>query len=402
MILAASASAAASSEKTIYNFQGGNDGAGGGGNLVADSAGNLYGTTNAGGGATACGYFGNQTEGCGTIFELSPPAAGHGTWTETVLYRFQGGSDGSYPNNGLVRDPAGNLYGIATGNSTICICDVIFELSPQSDGTWVQSSLFTTYYPTDYEPIGALALDSAGNLYGTTSPATNCGAVFQLSPPAAGGVPWTENLIYQFPSTRNAYDLCAPIGTLVLDKSGNIYGATQGVVGGATTGSVYRLKPPAVPGQPWTISVLHDFTGGDDGYQPEAGVIFHNGMNLYGTTFWGGTNKSGTVFELSPPAPGETGWTKTTIFNFDAFTTGQSPLGLVFDKTGNIYGATRFSVGGEGEVFELSPPSAPGNPWTETTLYSWNCDCAPVSLIFDKGNALYGTYNDGQAFAIFP
>ncbi|MFZ0321863.1 MAG: choice-of-anchor tandem repeat GloVer-containing protein [Candidatus Sulfotelmatobacter sp.] len=153
--------------------------------------------------------------------------------------------------------------------------------------------------------------------------------------------------------------------------------------------------------------VLHDFTGGDDGFQPEAGVIFHNGMSLYGTTFWGGTEKSGTVFELSPPAAGKTGWTKTTIFNFDAYTTGQSPLGLVSDKAGNIYGAARFSVDGNGEVFELSPPAALGSPWTETTLYSWTCDCGPASLIFDKGNALYGlgaggTNNEGQAFAIFP
>ncbi|MFZ0321862.1 MAG: choice-of-anchor tandem repeat GloVer-containing protein [Candidatus Sulfotelmatobacter sp.] len=230
LILAASASATAPSEKTIYNFQAGNDGAGPSGNLVADSAGNLYGTTADGGGSAACQNGGTQIQGCGTIFELSPPSAGHGTWTETVLYRFQGGTDGSNPNGGLVRDAAGNLYGIATGNSTICICDVIFELSPQSDGTWVQSTLFTTYYPTDYEPIGALALDTAGNLYGFTSATDNCGGIFQLSPPVSGGYPWTETLIYQFPSNRS--DLCASAGPMIVDKFGNLYGTTQGVVGG--------------------------------------------------------------------------------------------------------------------------------------------------------------------------
>ena len=408
MILAISASASSPSEKNIYNFQWGNDGADPSGDLVADSAGNLYGTTIAGGGATACQNGGTQVEGCGTIFELSPPTAGHGTWTETVLYRFQGGTDGSYPNSGLVLDSSGNLYGIATGNSTICICDVIYELTPQSDGTWVQSALYTTYYPTNFEPIGALALDAAGNLYGVTSPTNNCGAVFELSPPVAGGTPWIETLIFQFPSTRNANDLCGPIGPVVLDKSGNVYGTTQGVTGGATTGSVYKLKPPAVPGQPWTISVLHDFAGGDDGFQPEAGVIFHNGMNLYGTTFWGGTNKAGTVFELTPPAAGQTGWVKTAIFNFDPSTSGQGPYRIVADKAGNLFGATRFSVGGGGgEIFELSPPSTQGSPWTETTLYSWTCDCAPTGVIFDKGVALYGvgaggTNNDGTVIALIP
>jgi uncharacterized repeat protein (TIGR03803 family) len=409
VVFAISASASGPSEKTIYNFQWGNDGASPSGNLVADSAGNLYGTTGAGGGATACGNGGTQVEGCGTIFELSPPAQSGGTWTETVLYRFQGGSDGSFPNSGLVLDSAGNLYGIATGNSTICVCDVIFKLSPQSGGTWTQSVLYTTNYPTNYEPIGTLALDSAGNLYGVTSPTNNCGTVFRLSPPAGGGTPWTETLIYQFPSTRNAYDVCGPIGALVLDKSGNVYGATQGVVGGATTGSVYRLKPPAITGQPWTISVLHDFTGGADGYQPEAGVIFHNGMNLYGTTFFGGANSAGTVFQLSPPSAGHTGWTKTTIFDFDASTSGQGPYGIVFDNAGNIYGATRFAVsGGGGEIFKLSPPSTQGGAWTETTLYSFGCSCYPTGVIRDKGIALYGlsggggTVNEGTAFAIIP
>ena len=408
MILAISASASGPSEKTIYNFHGGNDGSDATGNLVADSAGNLYGTTESGGGSTACGFSGSQPQGCGTVFELSPPAAGGGTWTETVLYRFQGGSDGSNPNAGLTIDSSGNLYGIATGNSTLCDCDVIFKLSPQS-GAWVQSVLYTTDYPTDYEPIGSLTLDSAGNLYGFTSAAVNCGGIFQLSAPVSGGTSWTETEIFQFPSTRNDPDLCAPIGSLVLDKSGNLYGATQGVVGGFGTGAVFKLKPPATSGQPWSLSVLHEFTGGDDGFQPEAGVIFHDGMNLYGTTYWGGTNNAGTVFELSPPAAGETGWVKTTIFDFDAYTTGQSPVGLVFDKAGNLYGTTRFGMSGlGGEIFELSPPSAPGGAWIETTLYTTNCDCSAAGLVFDKGNSLYGllpwggTASEGAAFAITP
>jgi hypothetical protein len=409
MILAVSASASGPSEKNIYSFQWGDDGAEPGGNLVADSAGNLYGTTAIGGGATACQNGGTQTQGCGTVFELSPPAGGRGTWSETVLYRFQGGSDGSYPNTGLTIDSAGNLYGIATGNSTICICDVIYKLSPQSDGTWVQSVLYTTDYPTDYEPIGSLTLDSAGNLYGFTSDESNCGGIFQLSPPVSGGTPWTETEIFQFPNSRNNPDLCAPIGSLVLDKSGNLYGATQGVVGGYGTGAVFKLKRPATSGQPWTLSVLHEFTGGDDGFQPEAGVIFHDGMNLYGTTYWGGTNKAGTVFELSPPAAGGTGWVKTTIFNFDASATGQNPVGLIFDKAGNIYGTTRIGTSGlGGEIFQLSPPSAQGGAWTETTLYTTTCDCSASGLVFDKGNSLYGlfpwagTASEGAAFGITP
>jgi hypothetical protein len=403
VILSITASATGPSEKTIYNFQWGNDGADPTGDLVADGAGNLYGTTGIGGGATACQNGGTQVQGCGTIFELSPPAAGHRTWSETVLYRFQGGTDGSYPNGGLTIDSAGNLYGIATGNSTICICDVIFKLSPQSDGTWLQSVLYTTDYPTDYEPIGALTLDSAGNLYGVTSATNNCGTVFQLSPPASGSGPWNENVLHQF---LGKSDGCAPAGPLALDKFGNVYGTTGGA---SVNGNVFKLKPPATQGDPWGIVILHEFTGGNDGYEPLSSVVFHNGMNLYGTTFWGGTNKSGTVFELSPPAAGQTGWVKTTIFNFGESTTGGGPYRIVFDKAGNIYGATEYaSSGSGGEIFKLSPPSAPGGPWTETTLYTTTCDCAATGVVFDKGNSLYGlfpwagTASEGAAFAITP
>jgi uncharacterized repeat protein (TIGR03803 family) len=404
------AGAAAPQEKTIYSFQGGNDGSFPSANLVADSEGNLYGMTEAGGGSPNCGQNGSENQGCGTIFKLTPPAKTGGAWAESILYSFQGSGDGSQPSGGLTIDAAGNLYGVAGGGSSSCGCGVIFELSPSSSGVWAQSVLYTfTDGPGGGYPIGSLALDSAGRLYGITSARDNCGDVFEATPPSQGGTIWTEAVIYQFQGGKS--DGCAPAGTLVFDKAGNLYGTAQSG-GQKDVGIAYRLKPPTAPGAPWALSILHSFTGGTDGAQPVGGLIFH-GADLFGTTYGGGNNGDGVVFQLSPPAKGKTTWVETPILTFNSRSSGQGPLtAVVFDKAGNLYGTTRFCVGGVGgEVFELSPPAQTGNPWTESTLYSFTCGsdgCNIGGLAFDKGSALYGlsgsggTAGDGVAFAVIP
>ena len=410
LLLASAAWGAAPQEKTIYSFQSGNDGAIPSANLVADSLGNLYGMTEVGGGSPNCGQIGGQNTGCGTIFKLTPPVKSGGAWTESILYSFQGSSDGSQPTGGLTIDAAGNLYGIAGGGLSTCQCGVIFELTRNTGGTWEQAVLYTfTNGPGGGYPIGTLALDSTGHLYGITSALNNCGVVFEATPPAEGGAGWTEAVIYEFQGGKT--DGCAPSGVLALDASGNLYGTAQSG-GRVNAGIAYRLKPPTGTGEPWALTILHSFTGGTDGGQPIGGVIFH-GADLFGTTYSGGNDGDGVVFQLSPPAKGKTVWVDSPILTFNARTNGQGPLtALVFDRAGNLYGTTRFCPGGVGgEIFELSPPAQQGNPWSETTLYSFTCGkdgCNAGALTFDKGSALYGvsssggTAGEGVVFAVLP
>ena len=180
-------------EQVLYAFQGGNDGDYPSGGLILDSSGNLYGTTQFGGGSTAC------NTGCGTAFELSPSS--NGGWTETILHNFQGGNDGGSPTAGLIFDKAGNLYGTTQiGGGTTCSgvgCGTVFELSPNGSGGWTETILYSFLNsPDGYEPQG-LIFDGSGNLYGTTAfggqygcgpdGENYCGTVFELSPNGTGG-----------------------------------------------------------------------------------------------------------------------------------------------------------------------------------------------------------------------
>lgn len=162
---AGKAFAAPPPESLVYSFQGSADGSGPYGELVADAHGNLYGTTVSGG-----------SYGFGTIFKVVPPADEHGSWTETVIYEFQGGAvgDGASPYSGLVLDHAGNLYGTTLfgGSQAICPdCGVVFKLAKPAapDGAWTESVLWSFGAAGDgIFPFGALTIDPKGNLYGTT------------------------------------------------------------------------------------------------------------------------------------------------------------------------------------------------------------------------------------------
>jgi uncharacterized repeat protein (TIGR03803 family) len=272
----------------LYNFRGGTDGANPYAELIFDAAGNLYGTT-LNGGSTGTGY--------GTVFELTPAAGG--TWTEQVLYSFRGGTDGTWPYAGLIFDAAGNLYG-TTPNGSTNNGGIAFELTPAAGGTWTEKVLYSFQGGTEgWNPFAGLIFDAAGNLYGTTAAgggAQNAGTVFELTP-AAGGT-WTEKVLW---SLRNPPDGNAPYSKLIFDGAGNLYGTT---VHGGTPGygMVFELTPAA--GGTWTEQVLHSFSGwigGRDGANPLAGLIFDGAGNLYGTTDEGGTSGAGTVFEVTPP-----------------------------------------------------------------------------------------------------
>jgi uncharacterized repeat protein (TIGR03803 family) len=382
---------AANKYKVLHKFTG-NDGANPDkGFLVLDKAGNLYGTTPNG------GAFGQ-----GTVFVLKPSS--NGTWRERVLHSFSGlsdgglplagltfgapgvlygttyqgggafqlkhnldgswtdtvlnvfaGADGVHPDAGLIRDAAGNLYGTTiVGGNFNCNsqqgCGVVFELTPNPDGTWTESVLYTFNGGTDGAlPTARLAFDAAGNLYGTTAAGggANAGTVFRLTP--SGGA-WIETVLHAFTGGDGA----VPIGGLILDATGNLYGTTSS--GGSSAcgcGVVFKLKHGSGGG--WTERLLHSFTGGRDGANPVAGLIRDTAGNLYGAAQFGGAYGDGVVFQLTPTS---TGWREKVLHTF-AEQPGLQPVGgLTLDKAGNLYGSTTRcgpSYTCLGVIFEITP-----------------------------------------------
>jgi uncharacterized repeat protein (TIGR03803 family) len=238
-------------------------------------------------------------------------------------------------------------------------------------------------------PAAGLTFDAAGNLYGTTfaAGAYGGGTVFELTPKAGGG--WAEKVLHQFGKGK---DGSGSEAGLILDASGNLYGTTfaGGAYGG---GTVFELLPET--GRAWKEHILHSFGNGEDGINPEAGVIFDAAGNLYGTTYVGGFGV-GTVFELTPKTSG--GWTEEILHNFGGGYDGYWPVsGVIFDTSGNLYGTT--SAGGTGgtyagTVFELTPKA--GGGWKEKVLYDFNANGhggnTPLAgLILDGSGNLYGT-----------
>jgi len=362
ILLLAPGAGAASTYKVLNRFTG-DDGYGPYAALILDAAGNLYGTTPNGG-----------TSNWGVVYMLAPN--GDGSWTESVLYSFTGGDDGSYPDHpSLVFDAAGNLYGATYGGGGVGDCDTfghgcgtVFTLTPNGDGSWTESVLYSFSGGEDGGwPEGTPIIDAAGNLYGTTTQGGTYGAgtVFKLAPNSGGtwtesvlysftggadGTPnsgggWTESVIHQF---KGGKDGAAP-GTirLVFDATGNLYGTTtQGGTHGY--GNVFRLKPNS--DGTWTESVLHQFKGGKDGETPWAGVVFDASGNLYGTTVYGGADRYGVVFRLTPKPSG--GWTETVLHAFKGSAV-YPYAGPVLDGAGNLYGATRGAK--NGTVYEITP-----------------------------------------------
>jgi uncharacterized repeat protein (TIGR03803 family) len=288
-------------EKVLYSFQGGADGAIPFGNVIFDSAGNLYGTTSIGG-ATHIGC--PPAKGCGTIYELSP--SGDGTWKETILHRLTDAfGDGAEPRAGLVADASGNLYGTTYegGDNLYCGgygCGAVFEMvRPTSGNHWTYKNLINFTGNNGALIRGGVTFGPDGNLYGATlyGGANNAGTIFSLSPES--GL-WKLHTIYSF----NIFDGLQPSGNLVFDQAGNIYGATY--EGGVNDwGTVFQL----VPGNSgWTENLLFTFAVGGTGYgaNPLGGVAIDNSGNLYLTNNQGGNlnycqpnSGCGTVIKIS-------------------------------------------------------------------------------------------------------
>ncbi len=362
----------AQSYSVLYSFTGTNgDGSNPGGGVVTDAAGNLYGTTLLGG-----------SSGAGTVFKLTPCGS------ESVLHSFSGVSfaspgDGGQPVGTLVRDSAGNLYGVASILGPSSEGDV-FQLDPTGTITILHGFLST---PGDgFFPNAGLLMDSAGNLYGTTEIGGNgFGTVFKVN--TSG----TEQVLYSF--TGSGGDGSRPISDLVMDTGGNLYGTTSegGLACAAsltgTCGTVFKVNPAGVE------TVLYAFTGvNGDGASPEAGLVMDSAGNLYGTTFAGGSSGAGVVFKLSPTG------TMSILHSFTGSPDGRNPLaGLVMDAAGNLFGTT-FGGGTQdfGSVFKIDTA---GN---ETILHSFsNPDGTfpTAKLLLDGAGNLYGTTGSGGDFS---
>ncbi len=264
-------------------------GAGPDSGVILDASGNLYGTTGGGG----------EYDG-GTVFELTP---GSGVWGENLLYSFCSEAscrDGQTPIAGVIRDKAGNFYGTtfvggAYGGGTV------FKLRRAADGLWKERVLYSfcaAGFPQckdGVRPYAGVVFDGLGNLYGTTGQGggntcgeTTCGTIFELVPSPSGG--WKHKVLYAFPNPGTG---SFPTGGVIIDKAGNLYGATvAGGIGGCSGGCgvAYKLAPLA-DGK-WKYTVLHKFDGSDGG-QPLGGLVFDGKGDLYGTAY-------DVVYEITP------------------------------------------------------------------------------------------------------
>lgn len=334
----------------LYTFKGGSDGANPYGRVAFAQDGTLYGTTEFGGGI-GCGEVA-----CGTVFQLKPPAripnSAQDPWNETVIYRFTGGSDGAYPQGDLTFDASGNIYGTAQ-NGGDNSSGVAYELVRSGAG-WGLTVLYAFYQYTGdgVLPTGGVVFDRSGNLYGVTQAggaSDRFGTVYKLSPSGGG---WTEQILYSFTGGNDGAD---PIGGLIIDASGNLYGTTT-LRGSGYGGTVFELTP-ANGG--WTFNVLYGFYSQDDGGGgPEDKLAMDAAGNLYGTTMYGGAYGLGNVFKLTPS---NGGWIYTSLYDFcsegyPACRDGAWPVSnVVFDANGNLYGTTSLSGAyGYGTVWEIT------------------------------------------------
>jgi len=347
-------------EAILHNFNSGSqDGAGPFGGVILDAAGNLYGTTELGGG---------QYE-YGTVFKLVPGPDG---WTETILHRFGPHDKAGAPYAGVVIDGTGNLYGTA---------GAVFELSPTASG-WTEKTLHRFCSWSDCRdgdaPLAGVILDAAANVYGTTEDggipcgSSGCGVVYEIEHGPNG---WHEKVLHYF--DNNGKDGVGPgVGALFMDSTGALYGTTTG--GGSHTcfaneghaisteprvgrfpgntigncGTVFKLTK-AADGS-WNEAVLYNFKGGSTGSGPGGGLVMDKSGNLYGTTIYGGAGGSGVVYKLAPETKGK--WRYTLLHTFTGADGAQPDANLILDGKGNLYGttATGGAYGG-GVVFEITP-----------------------------------------------
>jgi uncharacterized repeat protein (TIGR03803 family) len=405
---------AASSERVLHTFDIATAGFPVSG-LAMDANGNLFGTTLRGGRGT-CG------EGCGVVFKLTKNSKGGATYR--VIHSFVGAfSDGGNPFGAPIVDSAGNVYGTTTigGKGD---CGIVYRLSPTAGGEYKETILhsfnkFNKRNEDGCNPESYLVSDAAGNLYGTTNTGggggvngtfcdNGCGSVFKLAPNGDGT--YTETVIHSFPGTKGNTDGRNPVGGMVFDSAGNLWGSTQ--AGGNGNGTVFELTPNS--DGTYTESTLFRFTGVSTGFDPNTDLVIDKAGNLYGTATNGGLNNgNGVVFKVTPQ-PG--GGVKESIIhtfprcNATVCPDGVSPFnGLTIDANGTLYGTVDLGGGasdqcgappafGCGIVYKLTP-NAQGK-FTETILYRFQgfADGAKPEddrLVIDASGNIFGTATEG-------
>src|SRR5664279_2695697 len=320
----------------LHDFTSGGDGAIPQAGLTMDAAGSFYGTRSSG------GYMGSDEcrirNGCGVVFKLTHKPSG---WTLVPFYTFQGGIDGNGPLSRVVPGPGGGLYGTTySGGSQGCsgdTCGTVYRVTPQArvcekafcSGTETVLYRFTGGRDGANPTWGDLNFDPSGNVYGTALQGgdNGVGAVFMLSPSHGG---WTESTLYSFALETGAY----PQSGVIFDSAGNLYGdaSNYGLYG---YGMIYQLAPSA---SGWTETTLYSFQGAADGLGPVGGLVFDRTGNLYGTTVEDGAFGYGSVFKLAPQGDGT--WLYTDLHDFTPRSDdGRWPVGSVFiDANGNLFG----------------------------------------------------------------
>jgi uncharacterized repeat protein (TIGR03803 family) len=353
----------AATYRILHAFGAAGDGAHPMGRPTADSAGNIYGTTQEGG-----------ASGFGTVFKLGPDGV------ETVLHNFVGGDDGMDPNNELILDKSGNLYGVTdSGGGTGCQnsegCGTVFKIAP--DGT--ETVLYSFEGGGDgWFPFSGLLLDAAGNLLGTTlagggtaCSGEGCGTVFKLTPEGV------ETVLYSF---EGGDDGNRPWSTLIADSDGNFYGTTEqgGKRGG---GTVFKISNDGME------TLIHQFGRRRDGEAPQSGVAMDGMGNLYGVTSAGGIYGCGSLYQVAPDM------TESVLLAFGGPTDGCSSRSVpLLDAQGNLYISTMSAKGSPGTVLKVTPEGS------ETVLHSFRKNGFPAAgLVADGMFNLYGmTYYGGK------
>jgi uncharacterized repeat protein (TIGR03803 family) len=323
--------------------------------------------------------------------------------TVRVLHNFGVvAGDGNLPSGPLLKDAAGNLYGMTSVGGAHNV-GTVYRLSPTTTGEFKETLLYSFKGGSADGgfPQGPLFQDSAGNLYGVTlvgginatvcggtgAAIPGCGIVFKLSPTTSGT--WTETVLHRFAGSDGGNSYCG----LVRDSAGNFYGATS-VGGSSGLGTVYKLSLTSTG---WNETVLHSFAGGTDGNQPlmfQTTLALDGHGNIYGSTYYGGTASEGTVFELIPESSGA--YAEKILHSFQGGAAGANPLtGVTLDQSGNVYGGVLKggTQGGSGALFKLTA----ANGYGMTFVHDFNIFTDPAKsaphrpFFFDATGDLYGT-----------
>lgn len=310
-LLPPAAGGSAWSEAVLYSFANSNDACFPITAPMLGPGGGLYGVTTYGG-----------ASGDGALYEVQPPAAPGGPWTESVLYSFALGNGFAYPAGSLIAGPNGSFYALTGGGANAN--GALAQLSPPAapGAAWTATLLYS--FPDGTLPY-SLTLGRNGVFYGTEQ-----AAVFQLTPPAASGGTWTYTVLYSLP----AYTGFNPT-SLIVASNGTIYGSSGASYPTNGEGLVFRLTPPAAAGGAWTFTTLHNFGTGWVTWP-----LTHRNGNLYGAI---ASSQSGAVFELQPPTTSGGAWTLTYLHQF---TGGEVPYGsLIVANGGRLYGVSQAGIG---------------------------------------------------------